>query len=285
MSVLDVRAAVASKRIPATGSAAGRWTRCILIGIVVGYVGVLILAPVAALAFGVLSSGLSAVLQAFGDPDVQAAFALTLQISLVVVVVHAIFGTAAAWVLARHRFRGRRVLDALVDLPFALSPVVVGYIVLVLFGREGVFGPLLDTLGIQVAFAVPGMVLATLFVTLPFVIRELVPMIEALDREHERAAVTLGATRAQTFWCVTLPALRWGVIYGIILTFARAIGEFGAVLIAGGAIQGKTETAPLYIFRALDERTYTGASTVALTLGLTSLLLVLGIDRSRLRER
>ena len=270
-------------RLPA--ATADLWTRRILIAIVAGYIGMLILAPVAALALGVLSGGLAAVLQTFDDPDVQAAFALTLQISLITVAIHGVCGTITAWVLARHRFRGRHLLAALVDLPFALSPVVVGYIVLLLFGREGVFGPLLDALGIQVAFAVPGMVLATLFVTLPFMIRELVPIIEALDHEHERAAATLGASRLQTFWQITLPALRWGLIYGAMLTFARAIGEFGAVLVAGGAIQGMTETAPLYVFRALDERNDAGAFTVALTLGLTSLILVLGIERLRKRER
>lgn len=260
---------------------AGRWLRRLLIGIVVAYVGGLILTPMGALLLGVLSGGLTAALGTFTDPDVQAAFALTLQISLITVVVHGVCGTAAAWVLARHRFRGRRLLDAMVNLPFALSPVVAGYVVLLIFGRQGPLGPLLDQLGIQVAFAVPGMALATLFVTLPFMIRELTPLIEGLDREHERAAATLGAGRIRTFWRITLPALRWGVLYGLILTFARALGEFGAVLVAGGDIQGMTETAPLYVFRALDERNTVGAYTVALTLGAISLLLVLGIERLR----
>lgn len=270
---------VRKARAPTTGV----WVRRLLIAVVVLYVGGLILAPIGALVAGVFASGLSAALSTFADPDVQAAFALTLQISLIVVVVHGVCGTAAAWVLARQRFWGRRVLDAMVDLPFALSPVVVGYVVLLLFGREGLLGPLLDALGIQVAFAVPGMIIATLFVTLPFMIRELVPIIEGLDREHERAAATLGASRLRTFWRITLPALRWGLLYGLILTFARALGEFGAVLVAGGAIQGMTETAPLYIFRALDERNTVGAYTVALTLGLISLALVLGIERLRHR--
>ena len=264
---------------------AGACTRRLLIAVVVLYVGGLILAPIGALVAGVFASGLSAVLSVFGDPDVQAAFALTLQISLITVVIHGVCGTAAAWILARQRFRGRRILDALVNLPFALSPVVVGYVILLLFGREGLFGPLLDDLGVQVAFAVPGMVIATLLVTLPFMIRELVPIIEGLDREHERAAATLGADRLLTFWRITLPALRWGLIYGLILTFARALGEFGAVLVAGGDIQGMTETAPLYIFRALDERNTVGAYTVALTLGLVSLALVLGVERLRRRAR
>lgn len=275
------RARLAHIRIPIGGA----WIRRLLIAVVVLYVGGLILAPIGALVAGVFASGLSAVLSVFGDPDVQAAFALTLQISLITVVIHGVCGTAAAWILARQRFRGRRILDALVNLPFALSPVVVGYVILLLFGREGLFGPLLDDLGVQVAFAVPGMVIATLLVTLPFMIRELVPIIEGLDREHERAAATLGADRLLTFWRITLPALRWGLIYGLILTFARALGEFGAVLVAGGDIQGMTETAPLYIFRALDERNTVGAYTVALTLGLVSLALVLGVERLRRRAR
>lgn len=262
---------------------AGIWIRRLLIGIVIAYVGGLILAPIGALVVGVFSSGLSAVLNTFGDPEVHVAFALTLQISLITVVIHGICGTSAAWVLARHQFWGRRVLDAMVDLPFALSPVVVGYVVLLLFGREGLLGPLFDNLGIRVAFAVPGMVVATLLVTLPFMIRELVPLIEGLDYEHERAAATLGAGRLLTFWRITLPALRWGMLYGLILTFARALGEFGAVLVVGGDIQGMTETAPLYIFRALDERNTIGAYTVAITLGLVSLVLVLGIERLRHR--
>lgn len=280
MSALSIRRSSVRR---AHASTTGVWIRRLLIAIVVAYVGGLILAPIGALVAGVFASGLSEALGTFSDPDVQAAFGLTLQISLITVVVHGVFGTATAWVLARQRFWGRRVLDAMVDLPFALSPVVVGYVVLLLFGREGLLGPLLDNLGIQVAFAVPGMVIATLFVTLPFMIRELVPIIEGLDREHERAAATLGASRLVTFWRVTLPALRWGLLYGLILTFARALGEFGAVLVAGGDIQGMTETAPLYIFRALDERNTVGAYTVALTLGLISLALVLGIGRLRRR--
>ena len=285
MSALDIRGIRRARPAHVHVPIAGAWMRRLLIAVVVLYVGGLILAPIGALVAGVFASGLSAVLSVFGDPDVQAAFALTLQISLITVVIHGVCGTAAAWILARQRFRGRRILDALVNLPFALSPVVVGYVILLLFGREGLFGPLLDDLGVQVAFAVPGMVIATLLVTLPFMIRELVPIIEGLDREHERAAATLGAGRLLTFWRITLPALRWGLIYGLILTFARALGEFGAVLVAGGDIQGMTETAPLYIFRALDERNTVGAYTVALTLGLVSLALVLGVERLRRRAR
>ena len=154
-----------------------------------------------------------------------------------------------------------------------------------LIGRTGLFGPLLDRLEIKIAFAVPGMVLATLFVSLPFMVRELLPVLQAFGVEQEQAAATLGASGWQTFWWVTFPALRWGFLYGVVLTFARALGEFGAVLVIGGAIQGLTETATLFIFRSLDQRDYVAAYSAALVLGLFSLILVTGIDFVRRRER
>jgi sulfate transport system permease protein len=252
---------------------------------VVVYVGVLILAPVLALLVGALQGGPGPIFATFGDADAQAAFGLTLQIALITVVVNGLLGTITAWVLTRQRFPGRRLLNALVDLPFAMSPVVVGFVLILIFGRLGPLATLQDNLNIQVAFAVPGMVLATVFVTLPFMIRELMPVIAALDREQEHAAATLGASGWQTFLFVTLPALRWGILYGLVLTFARALGEFGAVLVVGGDIQGSTETAPLYIFRVLDDRNYAAAYSVALALGLISLALVLGIEQLRKRER
>ena len=201
-----------------------------------------------------------------------------------VVTVHAVFGTLVAWVFVRHRFPGRALINGLVDMPFAVSPVVAGYMLLLLFGRNGILAPVIEPLGIQVAFALPGIVLATMFVTLPFMIRELIPVLEAFDIRQEKAAATLGANSWQTFWRVTFPALRWGMIYGITLTFARALGEFGAVLVIGGGVQGRTETATLFIYRALEERQYIGAYSAAMVLGLFSLLLVLGSDRLRRRK-
>lgn len=256
----------------------GRLTKWALVGIVVSYVGFLILAPISALAFGALEQGIGASLSSLNDPDVFTAFWNTLWISLVVVTVHAIFGTVVAWVFVRHRFPGRNLINGLVDMPFAVSPVVAGYMLLLLFGRKGLLAPALEALGIQVAFAMPGIVLATLFVTLPFMIRELIPVLEAFDARQEQAAATLGANGWQTFWRVTFPALRWGLIYGVTLTFARALGEFGAVLVIGGGVQGRTETATLFIYRALDERQYIGAYSASLALGLFSLILVLGSD-------
>ncbi len=262
----------------------GRWRRRLLITIVMAYVGFLIIAPLAGLAAGAFEEGLGAVLVALSQPEVQASFGRTLLVSLLVVAIHAIFGTSVAWVMVRQRFPGRELFNGLIDMPFAISPVVVGYMLLLLFGRNGLLGPLLATFNIKIAFALPGIILATLFVSMPFMIRELIPVLAAFGVRQEQAAATLGASGWQTFWLVTFPALRWGFIYGVILTFARALGEFGAVLVIGGGLQGSTETATLYIFRALDERQYVGAYSAALVLGLFSLILVMGTELLRKKE-
>jgi len=259
------------------------WVRRTLIFIVVAYVGGLILGPIITLIFSAFGDGIQAVLTALTRPQVIASFWMTLWIALVVIAVHAFFGTVVSWVLVRDRFTGRGILNGLIDIPFAVSSVVVGYMLLLLFGRNGVFAPLLSTLDIRIAFAVPGMVLATLFVTMPFMIRELVPVLEQFGVDQEKAAATLGASSMQTFWRVTLPALRPGLIYGLTLTFARALGEFGAVLVIGGGIIGRTETLTIYIFRALDDRQYIGAYSAGLLLGLFSVILVLGTDYIRRR--
>lgn len=257
--------------------------RYVLVALVVLYMGVLILAPLAALARGAFADGFGAILEALSMPDTLVSFRLTVVIGVICVAFHLVAGTLVAWVLVRHRFRGRQLVSGLVDLPFAVSPVVVGYMLLLLFGRRGVFGPVLEAAGIKVAFAFPGMVLATLFVTIPLMIRELMPALEALGEEQEQAAATLGAGGWQTFRRIVLPALRWGFVYGTVLTFARALGEFGAVLVVGGGVQGKTETATLYIYRALEERQYVGAYSAALVLGLMSLAMVLGVSALRRR--
>ncbi len=262
----------------------GLWRRRLLIGVVMVYVGILIVAPLAALAVGALAEGLEPVLATLIQPEVLTSFWRTLWVSLLVVAIHAVFGTIVAWVLVRQRFWGRNLLNGLIDMPFALSPVVVGYTLLLLFGRNGLLAPILAALNFRVAFAMPGVILATLFVTLPFMIRELMPVLEAFGVKQEQAAATLGASGWQTFWRVTLPALRWALLYGVILTFARALGEFGAVLIIGGGLQGSTETATLYIYRALDERQYVGAYSAALVLGIFSLALVMGTNILRRRE-
>jgi sulfate transport system permease protein len=274
--------AITTQPLRARG-AGGAWTRRLLVGAVVAYVGLLILAPLSAMVSGAFAGGLGPIAATLTHPEVVSAFWRTLLIAAVVVLVHALFGTLVAWVLVRQRFRGRSILNGLIDLPFAVSPVIAGYMLIVLFGRRGALAPLTEALGVQVAFALPGMVLATLFVTLPFMVRELMPVLQAFDVEQEHAAATMGAGGWQTFWHVTFPALRWGFIYGLTLTCARALGEFGAVLVIGGSVQGRTETATLFIFRALDDRQYVGAYSVALVLGLVSLALVLSTDLLRRR--
>jgi sulfate transport system permease protein len=261
------------------------WIQRGLVAIVFLYVGGLILAPIIALVIGAFEDGLKGLIFSLLQPEVLSAFRTTLFISLIVVGVHALFGTMVAWMMVRDEFPGMKIVNALIDMPFAISPVVVGYMLLLLFGRNGLLAPLLSPMGIRVAFALPGMVLATLFVTLPFMMRELIPVLENLGIHQEHAAATMGASGWQVFRRVTFPALRWGFFYGITLTFARALGEFGAVLVVGGGVQGRTETATLFIYRALDERNYVGAYSAALVLGLLSLILVLGSDYIRRREQ
>ena len=263
----------------------GIFRKRILVGIVLVYVTILILAPIGALVAGAFSKGIAAIIEALSQPDFLSAFRLTIEIALICVIVHSFFGTIVAWMLVRYQFPGRSIINGLIDLPFAVSPVVVGYMLLILFGRNGVFGPLLDTLNIKIAFAVPGMILATLFVTLPFVPREVMPVLREFGIEQEQAAATLGASGWQTFWKVTFPAIRWGLFYGVILVFARAVGEFGAVLVIGGALQGYTETATLFVYRSLDQREYVAAYSAALVLGLLSLSLVVATDLLRHRRK
>jgi sulfate transport system permease protein len=202
------------------------------------------------------------------------------------VVVTGVFGTIVALVLARDRFPGRRILSALVDLPLAVSPVIVGLMIVILFGRGGWFEPFFSARGIQIMFALPSMILVTIFICVPFVIREVAPVLQELGTEEEDAARTLGASSIRTFFRITLPNVRWALLYGIALTTARALGEIGAVLIVSGAIQGQTETATLYVLRALEERQDASAYVVAIVLAMTSILLLGGIEVSkRLRAR
>lgn len=284
MNSLTTKAVAAPLVVPCPTIKRGVWQRRLLIGIVMGYAGLLIIAPLVSLTAGAFREGVGAIFAALSQPDVLASFWRTLLVSSIVVTVHAIFGTVVAWVLVRHDFPGRNLLNGLIDMPFAVSPVVAGYMLLLLFGRNGFLAPVLTALDLKIAFALPGIILATLFVSLPFMIRELIPVLEAFGVKQEQAAATLGANGWQTFWYVTLPALRWGFIYGVTLTFARALGEFGAVLVIGGGLQGSTETTTLFIFRALDERQYVGAYSAAIVLGLFSLLLIMGTDLLRKKE-
>jgi sulfate transport system permease protein len=258
-----------------------RWIPWLLIGFVFLYLGALILIPLGALAMGALSQGFGTLIALVQNPDVQAVVMLTLQVAITATIINGICGFVVAWVLVRTEFPGRRLISGLIDLPLVLSSVVAGYLFIILFGRSGPLASILDSLDLSIVFAVPGLIIATVFVTLPLMIRELMPIIAALDREQENAAATLGAGGWYTFYRITFPALRWGIIYGLTLTFARALGEFGAVLVIGGGIQGSTETATIYINNALYTRHYSEANWVALLLCVFSLALTLGIEYIR----
>jgi sulfate transport system permease protein len=255
-----------------------------LTAVTVGYIGVLILAPLVGIAVAAIKPGWSSWTATLAQPDVRHALLLTAIITIETVVVTSVLGVVVAMVLARDRFPGRRLLSAVVDLPLAVSPVVVGLAAVLLFGNGGWFQPWFSARGIQILFAVPSMVLVTIFISIPFVIREVAPLLEELGTEEEEAARTLGASWLQTFFRVTLPNIRWGLLYGIALTTARAVGEVGAVLIVSGSIAGQTETATLYILRAFDEGKDPSGYMVALVLALVSIVLLAGIEIFKARE-
>ena len=259
------------------------WLPKILIGVVIAYIAILILLPVAAIFQGAFAQGVAVFFESLLDPQVLAAFSLSIQLAIAAVVINSIFGTIIAWVLVRQDFWGKGFFNALIDLPFVVSPVITGYMVILLFGRQGWFGAFVEATGLKIAFAVPGMLLVTIFVSLPFVIREVMPVLREIGAESEQAAHTLGASGWQTFLRVTIPGIRWGLLYGISLTLARALGEFGGVLVAGGAVSGKTETATLYIFAALDERQYISAYAVAVVLAVVSFIVLIGMEILRQR--
>ncbi|HEY7478488.1 MAG TPA: sulfate ABC transporter permease subunit [Actinomycetota bacterium] len=249
----------------------------------VGYLAVLLLLPLIGIVLVALEPGLSIIPETFSLPDVRHAFYLTFVITAITVLVTTVFGLIVAWVLVRQRFHGRTLMNALVDLPFALSPVTVGLACVLLFGVGGWFTDFFTARGIQIIFAVPSMVLVTIFICIPFTIRELVPVLEEIGLEEEDAARTLGASIWHTFRRVTFPNIRWALGYGIALTVARSIGEIGAVLIVSGLIKGKTETATIYIFNALEERQDAQAFVVALVLAAISVVLLVLIEGLRRR--
>jgi sulfate/thiosulfate transport system permease protein len=256
----------------------GRVVRGFMLAAALLYVLVLLIAPLGGIVYSALKSGLATVVQTLSSSDALHALYLTFLIMVITVVVTAVFGVVVALVLARDRFPGRRIVSAIVDLPLAISPVIVGLMAVLLFGRGGWFEGFFAARGIQVIFALPSMILVTVFISIPFVIREVAPVLEELGMEEEQAAWTLGASRLQTFLRVTLPNIRWGLLYGIALSAARAVGEVGAVLIVSGAIQGRTETATLYILRVFDQRQDAQGFVVALLLALFSVVLLLGIE-------
>jgi len=252
--------------------------RGLLAGAVLTWFAILILVPSLALVRQVFLGGLKPFLLALARPDVQRAFGMSVGITVLATVVNTVFGIGLALVLTRQRFWGRALVDGVVDLPFAISPIVAGLMLVVLYGPEGWLGRWLEPHGVRVVYAVPGMILATMFVTVPFVVRELVPVLRELGEEYEQAAHTLGAGRWRTFWSITLPSIRWGVAYGVTLTVARSLGEFGAVLVVSGNVIGHTQTATLYIQEGVESFHPEGAYAASLVLAAMSFILLVGMD-------
>ena len=252
-----------------------RWVRRLLIGTTVGFLGLFLLVPLLAVFAQALERGLAVYFQSLVDPDALAAIRLTLVTAVVAVPLSTLFGVAAAWAIAKFNFVGKNVLITLIDLPFSVSPVIAGLIFVLIFsGTHGWLGPTLEAHGIKVIFAVPGIILATLFVTSPFVARELIPLMHAQGTEEEEAARVLGAGGWHTFWRVTLPNIKWGLLYGVILCSARAMGEFGAVSVVSGHIRGETNTMPLHVQCVYEDSSQYG---VVAAFAVASLLAILAL--------
>jgi sulfate transport system permease protein len=261
------------KMPPASRGAPGR---ALLIAAALLFLGVFLVLPLLAVFAQALAKGLSAYAAAILDPMAWAAVKLTLLVAAIAVPFNLVFGVAAAWAIAKFEFRGKSTLITLIDLPFAVSPVIAGLVFILLFGSHGWFGPYLRIHHIRVVFAVPGIVLATMFVTFPFIARELIPVMQAQGKDDEETALSLGASGWQTFWRVTLPNIRWGLMYGVLLCNARAMGEFGAVSVVSGHVRGLTNTMPLHVEILYNEYNYTAAFAVASLLALLALLTLAG---------
>ncbi|HKR85050.1 MAG TPA: sulfate ABC transporter permease subunit CysW [Terriglobales bacterium] len=247
------------------------WVRWTLIAVAVTFLGVFLFMPLAVVFSSALDKGFSVYLSALRDADAMAAIKLTLIAAGIAVPLNMVFGVTAAWAIGKFDFFGKSLLVTLIDLPFSVSPVVSGLIYVLLFGLQGLLGPWLAAHDVKIIFAVPGIVLATTFVTFPFVARELIPLVESQGAEEEEAALTLGASGLQTFWRVTLPNIKWGLLYGVILCNARAMGEFGAVSVVSGHIRGRTNTMPLHIEILYNEYHFAPAFAVASLLALLAL--------------
>jgi sulfate transport system permease protein len=254
------------------GTTESRWIRLGLIGLALTFMFLFLVLPLAAVFTEALRKGLDAYLEALQEPDAWSAIELTLITAAVAVPLNLVFGVAAAWAIAKYEFKGKSLLTTLVDLPFSVSPVVAGLIYVLMFGAQGWFGPWLQAHDIKIIFAVPGIILATVFVTFPFIARELIPLMQAQGSDEEQAAIVLGASGWQTFWHVTLPNIKWGLIYGVILCNARAMGEFGAVSVVSGHIRGQTNTMPLHVEILYNEYQSVAAFAVASLLALLALV-------------
>jgi sulfate transport system permease protein len=243
------------------------WVKSALIGITIAYLGLVLFIPSLNVVVEAFHSGVGPFFKNLTESSFTHAVKLTVLIALIVVPLNTIFGLCAAWVIARNQFRGRTFLISLLDIPFAVSPVVAGLMIVLLYGRQGWFGPWLEAHNIKIIFAMPAMVLASLFITMPFVAREVIPVLEEAGTDQEEAARTLGATDWQIFWRVTLPNIRWGLLYGVLLTNARTMGEFGAVSVVSGNLAGKTQTLPLFVEEAYKQYQTQAAFSAALLLG------------------
>jgi sulfate transport system permease protein len=250
-----------------------------------GYLALLLIIPVGLIFYKAFEDGFAHAWESVTTPEAQHAFWLTIIMVLAAVPITTVFGIACAIVIVRHRFRGRGVLNAIIDMPFAISPVVVGLALVLLYGsRDGWFGQPLAEAGIEIIFTPVGMAIATAFVALPFVVREVIPVLQEIGDDQEQAAQTLGASPWQTFWRITLPSIRWGVTYGVVLATARALGEFGAVAVVSGRISGSTETMPLYVRKLFDTFNVSGAYAAALVLALLALLTLFAMHFIRRKE-
>ncbi len=244
----------------------------LLIGTALSFLAVFLFLPVVAVFYEALKKGAEVYFAALAEPDAWSAIKLTLLVAAIAVPLNLVFGVAAAWAIAKFDFRGKQLLITLIDLPFSVSPVVAGLIYVLIFGAQGWLGPWLSGHDIKVIFAVPGIVLATIFITFPFVARELIPLMQAQGNDEEEAAIVLGASGWRTFWRVTLPNIKWGLLYGVILCNARAMGEFGAVSVVSGHIRGLTNTMPLHVEILYNEYNFAAAFAVASLLALLALV-------------
>lgn len=263
------------------------WLRRGLIAVVLAFLLLFLLLPLVLVFREALAGGWATFLAAFTEPDAQAAIWLTLLVAAIVLPLNIVFGLAASWALTRFAFRGKSLLITLIDLPFSVSPVVAGLLLVLLFGAQGWFAEWLEASGLRIIFAVPGIVLATLFVTLPFVARELIAFMQEQSTDPEQAAYTLGAGGWKTYWHVTLPSIRWSLLYGVLLSNARAMGEFGAVSVVSGHIRGLTNTMPLHVEILYNEYAFSAAFAVASLLAALGLLTLLAktVVEHRLQER
>jgi len=258
-------------------------TKAVLITLALLFLALFLILPLVSVFFEAFRKGVPEFLAAFGDPDTISAIRLTLLVAVIAVPLNLVFGVAAAWAIAKFEFKGKAFLITLIDLPFSVSPVIAGLVYILLFGAGSVLGPWLKSHGIEILFAVPGIVLATIFVTFPFVARELIPLMEDQGTGDEEAALSLGASGWQTFWYVTLPNIKWGLLYGVLLCNARAMGEFGAVSVVSGHIRGLTNTMPLHVEILYNEYNFVAAFAVAAL--LASLALVTLVLKSFLEFR